>query len=74
MPKMLKKQKKISKRWNFVEILYFKYLNFVLKQNRTFAEFFDKILDPYKKTTQKFYNFFENHRQVKQKKKRCQIY
>ena len=54
-----------SKQWNFVEILDFKYLNFFLKKNHSFAEFFDKISDPYNKTTQKIYNFFENHRQVK---------
>ena len=66
---MLKKQKKNSKRWNFV----FQISQFFLKQNRTFTDFFDKILDPYKKTTQKFYNFFENHRQVKQKKKMANI-
>jgi len=35
---------------------------FTKKKNHSFAEFFDKILDPYNKTTQKFYNFFENHR------------
>ena len=32
------------------------------------SQFFDKISDPFNKTTQKFYNFLENHRQVKQKK------
>jgi len=42
----------------FFEILDFKCLNF-----------FDKISDPYNKTTQKFYNFFENHRLVKWTKK-----
>ena len=47
--------------WNVV----FQISQFFLKQNRTFVEFFDKMLDPYKKTTQKFYNFFENNRQVK---------
>jgi len=31
MPKMLKKEKRNSKRWNFVEILYLKYLNFFIK-------------------------------------------
>ena len=41
----------------FFEILDFKCLNF-----------FDKISDSYNKTTQKFYNFFENHRLVKWKK------
>jgi len=25
------------------------------------SQFFDKISDPYNKTTQKFYNFFENY-------------
>jgi len=29
------------------------------------SQVFDKILDPYNKTIQKFYNFFENYRQVK---------
>jgi len=29
------------------------------------SQFFDKISDPYNKTTQKFYNFFENQREVK---------
>jgi len=38
---------------------------FLKKKNYSFAEFFDKISDPYSKTTQKFYNFFENHSQVK---------
>ena len=46
----------------FFEILDFKCLNF-----------FDKISDPYNKTTQKFYNFFENHRLVKWKKKMSKI-
>jgi len=62
---MLKKIKRNSKPWNFVEILYFKYLNFFKQKNHSFAEFFDKISDLYSKTTPKFYNFFENHRQVK---------
>jgi len=38
-----------------------------LKKNQSSAEVFDEISDPYNKTTQKFYNFFENHRQVKYK-------
>jgi len=29
------------------------------------SQFIDKISDPYNKTTQKFSNFFENHREVK---------
>jgi len=29
------------------------------------SQFFDKISDPYNKTTQKFSNLFENHRHVK---------
>jgi len=29
------------------------------------SQFFDKISDSYNKTTQKFYNFFENYIQVK---------
>jgi len=33
------------------------------------SQFFDKISDRYNKTTQKVSNFFENHRQVKLKKK-----
>ena len=33
------------------------------------SQFSDKISDPYNKTTQKFYNFFENHRLAKWKKK-----
>ena len=32
------------------------------------SQFFDKISDLYNKTKQKFSNFFENHRQVKEKK------
>jgi len=32
------------------------------------SQFFDKISDPYNKTTQKVSNFFENHKQVKYKK------
>jgi len=38
---------------------------FFQKKNCSFAEFFDKITYQHNKTTQKFYNFFENHRQVK---------
>jgi len=37
------------------------------------SQFFDKISDLYNKTTQKFYNFFENNRQVKYKKKMSKI-
>jgi len=37
----------------FVEILNFKYLNFFWKKKYNFAEYFDKISDPYNKTTQK---------------------
>jgi len=51
---------------------YQKILNisiFFEKKNHSFAEFFDKMWDPYNKTTEKFYNFFENRRQVKYKKK-----
>jgi len=29
------------------------------------SQVLDKILDPYNKTIQKLYNFFENHRYVK---------
>jgi len=29
--------------------------------------------DPYNKRTQKYYNFFENHRQVKQKKRMSKL-
>jgi len=29
------------------------------------SQFFEKISDLYNQTTQKFYNFFENHSQVK---------
>jgi len=39
-------------------------ISILKKKNYSFAEFFDKILDPHNKTTQKFYNFFENHRKV----------
>jgi len=59
MSKMLKRQKRNSKRWKFVEILDFKYLNFFEEKNHSFAEYFKKILDAYKKTTQKFYNFLK---------------
>jgi len=37
------------------------------------SQFFDKIPDLYNKTTQKFYNFFENNT-GKIQKKRCQKY
>jgi len=37
------------------------------------SQFFYKISNPYNKTTQKFYNFVENHRQVKYKKKISKI-
>jgi len=48
--------------WNFgFQISQF----FLKKKSDSFAEFFDKILDLYNKTTQKFYSFFENYRQVK---------
>jgi len=53
--------------WNFG----FQISQFFLKKNHSFVEFFDKISNPHNKTTLKFYNFFENHRQVKYKKK-CQ--
>jgi len=46
---------------------------FFEKKNHSFPEFFDKISDPYNKTTQKFYNFFENHKQIKLKKKMSKI-
>jgi len=36
-------------------------------------QFFDKISDPYNKTTQKISNFFENHRHVKYKKNMSKI-
>ena len=32
---------------------------FFEEKNYSFAEFFDKIWDPYNKTTQKFYNFLK---------------
>jgi len=44
--------------WNFG----FQISQFFLKKNYSFADVFDKISNPYNKTTQKFYNFFENHR------------
>jgi len=37
-------------------------ISFFLKKNHSFAEVFDEISDPHNKTTQKFYNFFENQR------------
>jgi len=37
------------------------------------SQFFDKISNTYNKTIQKFYNFFENLRQVKQTKKMSKI-
>jgi len=37
------------------------------------SQFSDKISDPYNKTTQKFYNCFENHRLAKWKKKMSKI-
>jgi len=33
---------------------------FLKKKNHSFAEFFDKISNPYNKATQKFKEFFEN--------------
>jgi len=47
--------------WNFG----FQISKFFFKKDHSFAEFFDKISDQHNKTTQKFYNFFENHKQVK---------
>ena len=44
-------------------------MEFCLNLGSQISQFFDKISDPYNKTTQKFSNFFENHRQVKQKKR-----
>jgi len=32
---------------------------FLKEKNQSFAEFFDKISDPYNKTKQKFYNFMK---------------
>ena len=58
MPKMLKEWKRNSKRWKFLEILDFKCLNF-----------FDKISNPYNKTTQEFYNFFWKSLTSKMEKK-----
>jgi len=55
--------------WNF----RFQISQFFLKKKHSFAEFFDKISNPHNKTAQKFYNFFENHRQVKYKKKMSKI-
>jgi len=46
------KIKRNSKQWNLWRILDFKYLNFFEVKNYSFAEFFDKIWDPYNKTTQ----------------------
>jgi len=40
-------------------------ISIFLKKNNSFAKYFDKILDPYNKITQKFEEFFENHGQVK---------
>jgi len=40
-------------------------MEFCLNLGSQISQFFDKISDPYNKTTQKFSNFFENHRQVK---------
>jgi len=52
--KYARKIKKTNgKHWNFAEILDFKYLYF-FEKNHNFSEFFDKISNPYKKTTQKF--------------------
>jgi len=42
---------------------------FFEKKNYSFAKVFDKISDSYNKTTQKFEIFFQNHIEVKQKKK-----
>jgi len=32
---------------------------FLKEKSHSFVEFFDKISDPYNKTTQKFYNFMK---------------
>jgi len=37
------------------------------------SQFFDKISDAYNKSTQKFWNFFESRREVKQKEKMSKI-
>ena len=43
---------------------------FILKKkNHSFAEFLDKISDPYNKTTQKFYFFLKPQTGKKEKKK-----
>jgi len=46
---------RVITRWNLVETLDFKCLNFFRKKNHSLAEFFDKISYSYNKTTQKFY-------------------
>ena len=51
---MLKTKKETLNDGICFEILDFKYLNFFFSKKNSFAEFFDKISDPYNKTPQKF--------------------
>jgi len=40
-------------------------MEFCLNFGFQISQFFDKVSNPHNETTQKFYTFFENHRQVK---------
>jgi len=69
MLKILKNKKINSKWWNSENVLYFKFLYFCQKMFKNFAEFSDKIYNPYNKAPQKFLEFFDKFGQVKWEKK-----
>jgi len=53
MPKMLKNKKEIENNGILMKF-WISNISIFLKKNHSFAEFFDKISDPYSKTKQKF--------------------
>jgi len=59
MPKMQKKRKEIVNDGISLKFCISNISNFFSKQIRSFADIFQKISDPYKKTIQKFYNFLK---------------
>jgi len=65
MSKMQKKNKKELVNDGTLLKLLISNISICLKKTHSFTEYFDKISDLYNKTTQKIYNFFESHRQVK---------
>jgi len=64
MPKMLNNKKEIVNVGILLKFFISNISIFFDRKKYSFAEFFDKISDPYNKTTQKYLQFFENHRHV----------